>query len=247
MPPKGKSKAQTIKGSFIRQFSNKRKVLSGIDVKLAEQNSLIVEKEHLVQERQKELNDIVEESNRLKVQVYEASKSLHVLQNRLQRKKAIYSSINTRLSSIETDINISQQLESSKTAGQISTTISKKRKLKPSSTELPLKAKVIRINETIEACNAIHGGTANDPSATFHGMLETLTSKCSSKDLSYKIMNSKKSLVNAVSTVAMKQWQSEYISSEENMLRSLNTYYSHNVMGKIKYLNIRKANRNAVF
>ena len=85
------------------------------------------------------------------------------------------------------------------------------------------------------------------PSATFHGMLETLTSKCSSKDLSYKIMNSKKSLVNAVSTVAMKQWQSEYISSEENMLRSLNTYYSHNVMGKIKYLNIRKANRNAVF
>ena len=97
------------------------------------------------------------------MQVYEASKSLHVLQNRLQRKKAIYSSINTRLSSIETDINISQQLESSKTAGQISTTISKKRKLKPSSTELPLKAKVIRINETIEACNAIHGGTANDP------------------------------------------------------------------------------------
>ena len=35
--------------------------------------------------------------------------------------------------------------------------------------------------------------------------------------------------------------------SEQNKLRSLNTYYSHDVLGKRKYLNLRKANKQAKF
>ena len=35
--------------------------------------------------------------------------------------------------------------------------------------------------------------------------------------------------------------------SNENVLRSLNIYYSHNVMGKAKYQSIRKANRKSTY
>ena len=41
----------------------------------------------------------------------------------------------------------------------------------------------------------------------------------------------------------MKSWGKDYSNSAENTLRSLNAYYSHNVMGKRKYNNIRKANK----
>ena len=42
-------------------------------------------------------------------------------------------------------------------------------------------------------------------------------------------------------------WLKSFDKSEENKLRSLNTYYSHDFLGKRKYLNLRKANKQAKF
>lgn len=69
-------------------------------------------------------------------------------------------------------------------------------------------------------------------------MLQTLTSKCNKKHLSKKIRDLSKQVLN--------DWSCDYQNSDENFLRSLNTYYSHNVMGKIKYLSILKANKGPV-
>ena len=38
-------------------------------------------------------------------------------------------------------------------------------------------------------------------------------------------------------------WSKDYYLSKENKLRSLNSYYCHNVLGKRKYLSLRKANK----
>ena len=42
-------------------------------------------------------------------------------------------------------------------------------------------------------------------------------------------------------------WLKSFNKSEKNKLRSLNTCYSHNVLGEIKYLNLRKGNKQAKF
>ena len=77
-------------------------------------------------------------------------------------------------------------------------------------------------------------------------MLDTMASNFKAKELSSKILASKKSLVTEIKSVAVKSWSKDYSNSTENTLRSLNVYYSHNVMGKRKYIyvinNIRKAN-----
>ena len=44
-------------------------------------------------------------------------------------------------------------------------------------------------------------------------------------------------------TFCIKQHNIEFYSSESNILRSLNVYYSSNVMGKRKYISVRKSNR----
>ena len=42
-------------------------------------------------------------------------------------------------------------------------------------------------------------------------------------------------------------WLKSFKKSEENKLRSLNTYYFLDVLGKSKYLNLRKANKQVRF
>ena len=60
-------------------------------------------------------------------------------------------------------------------------------------------------------------------------------------------MNSKSKLFNSLRSEVGINWRKSFIKSEENKLRSLNAYYSHDVLGKRKYLNLRKANQQANF
>lgn len=94
---------------------------------------------------------------------------------------------------------------------------------------------------------AIHGGTKNNIEPVVEGMLDTLTSRCSVKTVSKKILTSNPSLVKSVCDSAVSTYNKDYYLSEQNMLRSLNCYYSHNVLGKRKYTSIRRANSNSTF
>ena len=125
--------------------------------------------------------------------------------------------------------------------------VSVKRKLKPTTKDLPEKAKVSRRSETFEACSLIHGGTDDNKDPVGYGMLDTLTAKCKTKELSQQILLSKASLVGEIKKSVLKSFSTDYYKSEDNGLRSLNVYYSHNVMGKIKYIEMRKANRYTIF
>ena len=123
----------------------------------------------------------------------------------------------------------------------------KKRRSNRTTSSLPCKAKVVRCKETIDACLAIHGGSVENPKPALEGIVMTMTTKFKSADVAMKIMSSKDSVVNQVSSICAKNLTLDYYNSEENILRSLNTYYSHDVMGKRKYLSIRKANKGATF
>ena len=88
-------------------------------------------------------------------------------------------------------------------------------------------------------CSLIHG----NKEATY-GILDTLTSKVKSKDLVESVLDAKPSFVNELESKVMAQSEKNYYVSNDNLLRSLNVYYSHSVMGKSKYQSIKKANKN---
>lgn len=107
------------------------------------------------------------------------------------------------------------------------------------------KAKTVRRQETFRACSIIHGSSDEnmDPLAT--GLIDTLTSKFKSDYIAEKVMSSKKSVVKCITENVVGNWSRQYYKSDENLMRSINVYYSHHVMGKAKYLSLRKANKKS--
>jgi len=118
------------------------------------------------------------------------------------------------------------------------------RRKKPTSNAISHMTRSVRRSQTFHACSVIHG-VNSDLGPLIDGMLDTLTSKIKSKNLARSILKCKPSLVKEIEKEILLKWKNEYNKSNENMLRSLNIYYSHNVMGKAKYRAIRKANKNS--
>jgi len=260
MPPKGKSKAQFVKGQFIGQFSNLNKGLTDAERKLDqkraeieaanEQLNLLKKQKEQIKEQQLKLEldneKLLVEQEKVKTENREISKSVHKNQRKLHRKTLILKSLSERTNSVTKDIALTEKLHESKIDVSISKRVSTKRKQNPTTSMLSQKAKTVRRIETIKACSAIHGGSPENFEPVIDGMLQTLTSKCNKKHLSKKIRDSSKGLSDTLSKQVLNDWSCDYQNSDENLLRSLNTYYSHNVMGKIKYLSILKANKGPV-
>lgn len=72
-----------------------------------------------------------------------------------------------------------------------------------------------------------------------------MTRKFPCKTVANLILNGKPKLTTLIRNNATKDWSKSYSNSQDNVLRSLNVFYSHNVMGTAKYISVRKANRNA--
>ena len=83
----------------------------------------------------------------------------------------------------------------------------------------------------------------NNLDPVIEGMLDTLPAKVKSEKLADKILGGKTALANAVVRKNEDNFCSKYYKSDQNKLRSLNIYYSQNVLGKRKYISIRKANK----
>ena len=92
-----------------------------------------------------------------------------------------------------------------------------------------------------------HGGTALNKDPVLFGMLDTLTSQLKSKILTDKILDTKEYLKNSIEKKVLNCWSKDYCLSRENKVRSLNSYYSYHVLGKRKYLSLRKANKQSAF
>ena len=93
---------------------------------------------------------------------------------------------------------------------------------------------------------SIHTGTKLKKSPALIGVLDTLTTKFSTDQLAENILNSKNYLAKSIRNKAIKKWSKDFYRSKKGILRSLNSYFSHSVLGKRKYLSYRKANQGAI-
>ena len=122
----------------------------------------------------------------------------------------------------------------------------KKQKLDPTKSS-SYRSKIVCWKETFDACSVIHEGLSLRPDPVIQGMVDTLNSKFRTKQVSNLILNSKFKLPNSLKSEIGINWLKSFSKSEEKKLRSSSTYYSHDVLGKRKYLNLRKANKQAKF
>ena len=222
MPPKGKSKVKYETQKHIGQFSKNTGVINQMELKISEGNDEIKKK-------QAELTDLDMQSKELTISL----KKKHDL---VRQQKIRFNNLENQIRHNRVMRQASVKRASNQTAFRITRCIHAKRKVKPTTTDICHKAKIVRRNETMFACNAIHGGTDGNITPIVVGMIDTLTSKCHSQELSK---------VNSIKDSVHQEWLVDYVNSNDNLLRSLNMYYSHDVMGKRKYLNIRKANRSS--
>ncbi|XP_057297789.1 uncharacterized protein LOC130628799 [Hydractinia symbiolongicarpus] len=220
MPPKGKSKAQNIKFSQLGKYTSNRKKINDMDLKISNQSNLI-------EEKQKQLAALSSEITLIE-------RDVDKLRNRLARKRKRVRHLNYECSKNRVD---------SEVKFSISKVTAERRSKFPSSSDLNRSAKDTRRLETFEACSAIHGGSKESVQPVMFGMIDTLCSKIPSKMFAKSLLNAKSSVVKQIKETTIKIANEEFYNSEDNKLRSLNVFYSHNVMGKAKYMAIRKANR----
>ena len=107
----------------------------------------------------------------------------------------------------------------------------KNRKLNPTTKSSSVRSKIVHRKETFDACSVIHGGSSLRPDPVIEGMVDKLNSKFRAKQVSNIILNSKSKLLNSVKNEVGMDWLKSFNKSEENKLRSLNTYYSQMFWG----------------
>lgn len=239
MPIKG-SKALAKKNSFLGRFQANKNTITVMEEKIATQEKLISEKRNLLGEKERELESIEADLRKLSTEIDNSRR-------KLSHKKSILDSIKAETASKEKVISNIKTEQQAKLKVKVTSTTAKKRYANPTSETLNVRAKCTRRNETWSACTAIHGGSDQNKKPVVLGMLDTLNSKVNVQNLSQTITSTSKTLSMSLEQTYHKKWQKEYYVSHENLLRSLNVYYSHDVMGKRKYLNLRKANLKAMY
>ena len=130
---------------------------------------------------------------------------------------------------------------------EISTCVAKRRKLNPTHKTTPGRSKLIRRKETFDACMFMHWGTVLNKAPVLEGVLDTIKCKFKTETVGKMIVSDNSSLSTNIKKKVIGKWNRDFYSSNENCLRSMNAYYSHNVLGKRKYLSLRKANRQSTF
>ena len=236
MPPKG-SKKLVAKHSFLGIFNKNKKQLNEMDIKIKCQ-------EEEIRNKEKELLSKKREFEELEKNLTFLSSEINTKKRKLDHKCQILDNVIEETKTKTSDINIRKN----KVAFQISSNLARKRKENPSREDLPESSKVMRRKETIDALNLLHGGTKLKPGPTIDGLVDTVSSKFKSNDIASAFLDkSKKSLQESFRKKVVKKWSKKYYRSSENELRSLNAYYSHDVLGKRKYLNLRKANSQSKY
>ena len=230
MGPKGKSKALTLKHSYLGQFTKNARKVDEMKV--------------LIPEQEKILSDLKDKQEELTTGLQKQQRVIKTVKRKLSHKNDTLNDLTGKVKNVDlklTKLKMSSHFENAFT---ISKRKKRQRKQKPSNRFLSHTSKVVRRSETYEACSAIHGASSENIEPLIHGMVDTLTSKIKAKDLCRSVLSAKSSFVNEVESNVILKWKTEYYQSRDNLLKSLNVYYSHNVMGKAKYKAIRKANKS---
>ena len=130
---------------------------------------------------------------------------------------------------------------------EISTCVAKRQTMNPKHKTTPGRSKAIRRKGTFDACMFIHRGTVLNKAPFLEGILDTMKCKFKIETVAKMIIFDSSNLSTNFKKKVVGKWNRDFYSSDENCLRSMNSYYSHNVLGERKYLSLRKANRQSTF
>ena len=233
MPARKGSKKLVKKQRLLGQYQTNNKTIKVMESKVENQIEQIKNLENLYLKNDLKLKQFDQELESQEKVLLSQKEQINRIQNDI---------INARSQTV----NMEEQKEE-KYRIKITNRSVKRRVKNPSSHNLNLKAKSVRRNETYQVCQAIHGGSTDVTEPTLVGMVDTLASKFKADDLSKELLACKNSVKKSLQNTTLKTWTSNYTESKQNKLRSLNVYYSHDVMGKRKYMNVRKANKSATF
>ena len=249
MGPKGKSKKKSGHLRNITELSKVTREITKMEEKLnCKLESLTVEYNNKCREllaKQCDLDQVIR-------MIFEINLSLIKLNN--QKASGIY-----QLNNLTREVKSQQKRVQRKkgklvqnflplqSAFSLSCCKASKRKTSPFSDETPSRSKVRQCNESYDACSIIYGGSDGNKLPVLKGMLDTVSRKFKASNVSLQLISSKNAVTQNLSKCFINTWQNKFYYSNENRLRSLSIYYSHNVMGKNKYRAVRKSNRNSLF
>ena len=188
--------------------------------------------------------------------IIEDRKSIHALNEKSKRLIAKYQTLSNLVDGYKSanktiiiksfkdkSTQISPLLESN--AWAITNLVADERATEPTSNTLAKRSKERRQSETLTVSSIIHGANKTDLSPAIRGMWDTITSSSNSEQVAILVEQSKESTKNAIHDSLHKKWLLDIEQSKDNIIRSVNLYYSHDVMGKRKYVAIRKETANA--
>ena len=201
------------------------------------------EQEESLQDKKKELELKQKEYNQFGNNIKYQSNKISIKRKKLQHQAKLLESFDASTMLCQSSIADRKR----KIAFQLSTCVLKIRKLNPKTKSSYYRSKIVCQKETFDACSVIHGGSPRRPDPVIEGMIDTLNSKFRTKQVSSVILNSNSKFLNSLKSEVGMNSLKYFNKSEENKLRSLNIYYYHDVLGKRKYLNLRKTNTQGKF
>ena len=188
-----------------------------------------------------------EESKKLQIEKDKLQKTLETLKPSNEQFIIKILQHRTTQTPVQTDSN---NKNGSENVWSMSDTVARNRKSEPTNETLSKRSRERRRAETLTVSSLIHGVTdksASGISPAINDMWDTITSTCSSAEVANLMKKAKVSIKNEVHNTLHNDWAEKCEESEQNILRSVNLYYSHDVMGKRKYISIRKETSNSKF
>ena len=216
----GKSKKQGKKAAKFVGFCRDKKLLTKFE-------KYILAKNKEVEEKQIELNEV-------ELQITTINSNITHKRLNLKRKSE-------ELCTLKQEI-VSKKKKLTKPSFKISSKQCTQRKNKPTEKNSNKRTLDLRRAELFNAATSINGATEENHTPALYGLYGTLCAKFPAKEVYSLVLNGKKAIVKSLKTTILKSNFENYQHSEENISRSLSVYYSHNVMGKEKYLSLRKVN-----
>ena len=245
MPNPGRTKALRGRLSKLNERSIESRNLGQMQL-ILDQN--VLELNNLKEQISRQKQDIIllnETKSLLSTQHVQLREEIDLNQKLVDEQRVSAKRLQNKLSyQTKTKCTESPQLNNRDATAFVKKYRRKRRLQKPTnSSELTDRSKTRRIAYTFTVCSIIHGGDVSTIDPTVDGMLETLSAKCIAGYLAPKILKMKSSVTTVVRNSVVSEHCKNYYKSEVNLLRSLNIYYSSSVLGKLKYISVRRANQ----
>ena len=225
----GKSKKQQEKGAKFVAFCKDKKLLTKFETEVLEISKKVGDKKAELEDLEfqlKSINSIID-----------------------KKEQTLKGERETLMELNEQTVNSSKKIKLTKanenTEFRISKLTSTKRRSKPTEFTSAKSLLDVRRGEMWKVASCIHGATEENKNPVLFGLYDTVCAKFCAEKFGKVILQGKASVANSIKKKIREDDYKSAIHSDENISRSLSIYYSHSVMGKQKYISLRKANRNA--